>query len=140
VAESRRQVAILFGFLTVAMAAALIRGVIGAQTTTGRVAVAVIFGVLLVVFLTGWVVSARRPAHLEITEDTIRYVTRNGQVTALSRQQGDQLRFTTRRAGRIWTLGLSVVPGPGPVLTPLNFFSRKAVRQACQARGWQFAA
>jgi cytochrome c biogenesis protein CcdA len=140
VAESRRQVSFLFGFLTVAMAAALIRGVIGAQTTAGRVAVAVIFGVLLVVFLIGWAVSARRPAHLEITEDSIRYVTGNGRVTALSRQQGDELRFISRPAGRIWTLGLTVTPGPGPVLTPLTFFSRKAVRQACQARGWRFAA
>jgi hypothetical protein len=29
--------------------------------------------------------------------------------------------------------------GPGQVLSPLNFFSRKAVRQAGLSRGWRFA-
>lgn len=39
VAASRWQVSILFGFLTLAFAVALARGGIGAQSTSGRVAV-----------------------------------------------------------------------------------------------------
>jgi hypothetical protein len=144
VAESRSQVSILFGFLTVVAAAALARGVTGAQTAAGRVAVAVIFGFLLVIFIARWVVIARRPAHLEITEDAIRYVTRAGKVSVLSRAEGDELRFFRRSAGRSWIFGLTVAApgtaaGPGQVLSPLNFFSRKAVRQACRSRGWRFA-
>jgi hypothetical protein len=144
VAESRLQVSTLFGFLTLVAAAALIRGVIGAQTTGGRVAVIVIFGALLVLFIARWVIIARRPAHLEITEDAIRYVTRAGKASELSRHEGDELRFFRRAAGRTWILGLTVAApgtsaGPGQVLTPLSFFSRKAVRQGCQTRGWTVA-
>jgi len=37
---------------------------------------------------------------------------------------------------RIWTLGLTIV-GTDTIIT-LGFFSRKAVKQACRARGWRF--
>ncbi len=63
---------ILFGFLSLAAAVALARGIFDAQTTAGRVTVAVIFGILLVVFITDWIVAIRRPARLEVTEDAIR--------------------------------------------------------------------
>lgn len=139
VTENRRQVSILFGFLALAFAVALARGVAGAQTTTGRAAVAVFCGILVVAFIAGWIAAIRRPARLEVTEDDIRCVQRNGRVSTLSRQQGDELRFVKRHAGlsRIWTLGLTVV-GTDTVITPLSFFSRNAVRQACRARGWRF--
>ena len=79
----------------------------------------------------------RRSARLEITTDAIRYTQRNGQVSTLSRQSGDELRFVQKlRGGRIWTLGLTIA-GTGTVIT-LGFFSRNAVRQACRARGWRF--
>jgi hypothetical protein len=144
VAESQLHIGILFGFLTAVVAAALARGVIGAQTTGGRVAVVVIFGALLVLLITRWVIIARSPARLEISEDAIRFVPRRAQVRVLSRAEGDELRFFRRSAGRSWILGLTVaVPGtaagPGQVLSPLNFFSRKAVRQAGRSRGWRFA-
>jgi hypothetical protein len=51
VTESRQQVAFLFGFLGLAFAAALARGVTGAESSSGRVATAVLFGVLLAVIL-----------------------------------------------------------------------------------------
>lgn len=144
VAESQLHISILFGFLTVVVAAALARGVTGAQTAAGRVAVVVIFGALLVLLIARWVVIARSPARLEITEGTIRFMPRSGKVSVLSRAEGDELRFFRRSAGRSWILGLTVAApgtaaGPGQVLSPLNFFSRKAVRQACRSRGWRFA-
>ncbi len=137
VAESRSQIGLLFGFLSLAFAVALARGVTGAQSTSGRAAVVVIFGILVVVCVRAWIMMIRRPARLEIAGDIIRYVPRNGPVSTLSRQQGDELRFVRRRRGpRIWTIELTIAgSGTGIVL---GFFSQNAVRQACLARGWRF--
>jgi hypothetical protein len=138
VAESRWQVSILFGFLTLAFAVALVRGVTGAQTTSGRVAVLVLCVVLLAVFISAWIRTLRHPARLEITEDAIRCVSRNGQSATLSRQQGNELYFVRRnRAGRIWTLGLAIT-STDTVMDLGLLFSRTVVRQACAARGWRF--
>ena len=139
VSESRSQIGILFGFLSLAFAVALARGVTGAQATSGRASVAVIFGILVLACVRSWIVMIRRPARLEIAGDVIRYVPRSGPVSTLSRQQGDELRFVQRRRGlRIWTLELTIAgSGTGIVL---GLFSRNAVRQACLARGWRFDA
>jgi hypothetical protein len=138
VGESRQQVGILFGFLALAAAAALARGVTGAHTTPARVVVGVLFGALLVIFVTRWIAMLRSPSRLEITRDAVSYVHRSGQVTSLSRQSGDELRFVqTYRGGRMWTLELTVV-GAEPRIILQGFFSRRAVREACRARGWRF--
>ena len=99
-------------------------------------AAAVIFGGLLVVLIAGWIVMIRRPGRLEITEDTIRYVRRNGQVSALSRQHGNELRWVKQLRGRTWRLGLTIA-GTDTVML-LGTFSKKLVRQARLARGWRF--
>ena len=138
VAESRWQVSILFGFLTLAFAVALVRGVTGAQTMSGRVAVLVLCVVLLAVFISAWIRTLRYPARLEITEDAIRYVSRSGQSATLSGQQGNELYLVRRnRGGRIWTLGLTIT-STDTVMDLGLLFSRKAVRHACLARGWRF--
>jgi hypothetical protein len=111
--------------------------VAGASGTSGRVAVAVIFGLILVLFGRAWVVTLLHPGRLEITADEIRYVRRRGRVSALSRQWGDELSFIKVRRGRIWTRGLTVAGTDNVIL--LGYFSRAAVRQACQGRGWRFA-
>ena len=136
VRESRPQISMLFGFLAAACAAALARGAGGAHTANGRVAVTVIFGGLLVILVTGWIAALRNPGRLEITEDTIRYSRRREAVSVLSRHQGDDLRFVKELRGRTWRLGLTIA-GSGTVML-LGSFSRKAVRQACLARGWRF--
>ena len=138
VAESRWQVSILFGFLTLAFAVALPRGVTGAQTTSGRVAVVVFCVVLVTVFSSAWIRTLRHPACLEIMEDEIRYVRRKGESATLPRHQGNELFFVRRnRSGRIWTLGLAIM-GTDTVMDLGLLFSRKAVRQACLARDWRF--
>jgi hypothetical protein len=140
VAESQRQIGIMFGFLILVFAVAVVRVVTGGQANTGGVVVAILFGIFLVALIPVWIVRSRRRARLEITEDAIRYMRRDGQVSTLSRQQGDELRFVKRHAAalsRTWTLGLTIV-GTDDVITPLNLFSRDAVRQACRARGWHF--
>jgi hypothetical protein len=62
VAESRWQVSMLFGFLTLVFTVALARGVISAQTASGRVAVVVLCVVLLAVFISVWIRTLRHPA------------------------------------------------------------------------------
>ena len=136
VAERRSQVSILFGFLTLAFAVALVRGGTGAQSASARMAVVVLCVVLLTVFISAWIRTLRHPARLEITEDAIRYVPRNGQSATLSRQQGNELYLVRRnRGGRIRTLGLAIM-GTETVMDLGLWFSRKAVRQACRARDW----
>ena len=139
VAESRSQIGLLLGSLTLVFAVALARGVAGAQCTAGRVAVAVIFGILIVLIIRGWIMLVRRPSRLEVTENAVTFVRRNGQVSALSRQQGDELRFVKRHAAvmsRTSTLGLTIA-GTDTVLLLPGFFSRREVRQACRAGGWR---
>ncbi len=140
VAEGQQQIGITFGFLILVSAVVVVRVVTGGQTNTGGVVVAILFGIFLVALIAGWIVRSRRRARLEITEDAIRYVGRDGRVATLSRQQGDELRFVKRHAAamsRVWTLGLTIV-GTDTVITPLSLFSRHAVRQACRTRGWHF--
>jgi hypothetical protein len=138
VTDSRWQLSILFGFLTLAFVVALVQGVTGAQTTSGRVAVVAPYVVLLAVFISAWIRTLRHPARLEITEDAIGYVRRNGQSATVSRQPGNDLYFVRRnRGGRIWTLGLAIM-GTDTVMDLGLLFSRKEVRQACLARGWRF--
>jgi hypothetical protein len=136
IAESRAQVSIVFGVLTLAFAAALATGVAGAQSGSGRVAAAIFCGPLLGACLAGWILTLRRPTRLEVSEDAIRYVRCNGQASTLTRQPGDELRFVKYRRGRIWALGLCIA-GTDTIIF-LCLFSRSAVRQACLARGWRF--
>ena len=46
------------------------------------------------------------------------------------------MRWVKQLRGRTWRLGLTV-SGTDAVML-LGTFSRKAVQQACQARGWRF--
>jgi hypothetical protein len=141
VGEDRRQIYFLFGFLVLVFAVALGRGVAGAQTTAGRAAAGIFCVVLIVAIIAGSISLLRRPARLEVTADAIRFVQRNGQVSVLSRQSGDELRFVKKHAAplsRIWTLGVTIT-GTDTVINLPGFFSRNAVRQACRARGWRFA-
>jgi hypothetical protein len=105
--------------------------------TAGRVAVAVVCCILLVAVGTAWIGAIRHPARLEVSTDALRYVQRNGQMSSLSRQTGDELQFVlTRRGPRIWSLRLAVA-GTDSALA-LGPLSRHAVRQACLDRGWRF--
>jgi hypothetical protein len=78
VAEDRRQIGFLFGFLILVFAVALVRGVAGAQTTAGRAAAGVFCAVVLVVLMAGLISLLRRPARLEVSADEIRFVRRDG--------------------------------------------------------------
>ena len=139
--ESRRQGNIVLALLAAVFAVALFRLVAGAQSSTGRVAGAVVFGAVLVGLIVGWIRMSRSPRRrLEITQDAIRYVRPGGRVDALSRQWGDELRFVVQHRGvasRVWALGLTI-KGTDTVMDVRGEFSREAVRQACLAHGWRF--
>lgn len=140
VAEDRRQIGLLFGFLILVFAVALGRGVSGAQTTAGRAVAGTLCILLLAAAVAGLFSLLRRPARLEVSADTIRFVRRNGQSSVLSRQSGHELRFVKLQHGalsRIWTLGLGVA-GTDTVIGLPGFFARNTVRQACSSCGWRF--
>lgn len=140
VAEDRRQIGFLFGFLILVFAAALGRGLAGAQTAGGRAAAAIFCVVILVAVIAGLISLLRRPARLEVSADAIRFVRRDGHAAVLSRQSGNELRFVKQHRGafsRIWTLGVTIT-GTDTVIDLPGFFARNSVRQACSARGWRF--
>jgi hypothetical protein len=141
IAESRLQLAVVLGFLILVSAVAGARAAAGAQTSAGRVAAVVICGLIALALIARWIVIARQqPSRLEVGADVIRYVRRNGQVAALSRQLGDELRFVMRHRGalsRFWTLELTIA-GTADTMVLSGTFSRAAVKQACRARGWRF--
>ncbi len=72
VSESRSQIGILFGFLSLAFAVALARGVTGAQSRRGGSPSRSSSAVLVLVCVRGWIMMIRRPARLEIAADVIR--------------------------------------------------------------------
>jgi hypothetical protein len=139
--ERRWQNNIVLAFILVAFAVTLFNVEKHAQTSTGRVTGAVVFGAVLVLLIVGWIRMNQRPrGRLEITGDAIRYVEPGGRVSALSRQSGDELAFSLQHRGamsRVWALELAV-KGTGTAIHVRGEFPRAAVRQACIAHGWHF--
>src|SRR5712691_326073 len=138
VRESRAQRDGLFGGLIAIFVLALARGTAGAETSAGRIAVTIFTTAVIAILVTGWIVIVRRRSRLEISRATISYVTRGNDRLVLSRQAGGRLRITHRGSGRYHTPGL-VLDGSDQVL-PLGLFSLRQVKQACQSKGWEFAA
>ena len=129
----------LFGFLTLAMGAALVRGLIGAGSTSGRLLVGVIFGGALLLVTAGWLRVVRRAEHLDISDTEVRLVSGDGsRPRVIQRASGEQLRFVARSAGRVTLFGL-YQPGSDTTLL-LQLFSRKAVEAALLAHGWQLGS
>ena len=130
----------LYGILTLAFLAALIRGVTGAMTTGGRIAAGILFGALAAVVVFRWFWEVRHPGRLEVSTSTVRFVSGSGKVATqeISRSAGDQLQFVGRGAGRYVSLALQQ-PASGTTLS-LGMFDRKPVRRACEANGWRFGS
>jgi len=115
---------------------ALVRGLLGAQTTTGRALVGAIFGGLLALILAGWLRLVRHPDLLEVSYEQIEYAPSRAQRAVISRERGADLQFLAKSAGRIAFLALSH-PSSGTLIS-LHLFSRKAVQAACESHGWRF--
>ncbi len=127
----------LAALLCLAFGLALVRGLVGAETETGRVLIGVIFGGGLLLILAGWLRAVRHPEQLEVGDEAIRLTpTPRRPTEAIERSDGETLRFGAKAAGRVNFLTLSQ-PDSGRAIT-LHLFSRKTVRVACEAHGWRF--
>jgi hypothetical protein len=136
VGESRWQRDGLFAFLAVAFALALFRGLAGAHTTGGRIAVSVVMGGLLVLVVALWLNAVRRPSVLEVASERIHLVNRAKKRSGdLVKSQGSEVGLVARRSGRYFTLLLRQSSTTRSL--PLPLFSRRAVAHACRAQGWE---
>jgi hypothetical protein len=135
--QNRRQRAGLFAFIAALIAAALVRGLIGASTTNVRVAVGVIFGVILAVVLTGWWRVYAGKAELEISALRIRYLDTSGrEFPDINRSGGSALAWVVTRRGRLVSTSLRQTATNTSIA--LSLFDRREVIAACVAAGWQF--
>lgn len=125
----------VFGFIAVVAAAALARGVVGATTTGGRVAVAAIFGTLLIGTVVAWVLLGRNPLELQISDDRIVLVPSTGRQVHEPLWRGGGPVELIRRAAQssTWTLHQ---PATGRLLL-LDLFDINAVRATLAERGWR---
>jgi hypothetical protein len=106
-------------------------------TTSGKAQAAVFFGLFIALCAFLWWYQNRRRSRIQVTSDEIRYW-----------YQGRDLQFTLSRepaaATELAGTGLAVIEGR--YLTAggsgdrmdIRYFSRPAVRRACESRGWSF--
>jgi len=128
----------LFGGLVFVFSLALVRGAIGASTTTGRIVGIAFFGAIVIFGTIFWIRRRRRAPWLEISDDTIELLRPNSSAELqLAKASGNQLRFVSVGSYRSRSLGLAIV-GSNTEL-PLQFFSKKAVKQACIEHNWEFS-
>jgi HAMP domain-containing protein len=125
----------LFGGLIVIFVLALVRGLAGAQTSAGRVAVIVFAALVIAGLLAAWIVQLARPSRLEVTAQAVTLVDARGKRTTLSREAGDELKVVISGGGRYRRRGLTIA-GSGTVI-PLGFFSLTQVQRAATAAGWR---
>ena len=84
VRPSRLQRDGLFGVLVAVFVLVLVRGLAGAQTTGGAVAVAVFAGGVTAILLWAWIAAIMRPARLEITDQAVTLVDGRGKYAVFS--------------------------------------------------------
>ncbi|MBA2725275.1 MAG: hypothetical protein H0U53_04730 [Actinobacteria bacterium] len=139
VPEKSRVVDLLWGFLTVGFALALVRGHFGAETSTGRIVGDVIFGALLIGTVCIWWRSRRDPARLEVSPEAIRYTFRGARnPITLSRAEGNLYLRIVFTGGRVRTpLRYLKVTGSDQAIL-MHTFDWSEVERACIANGWRF--
>ena len=136
VAERSRRVDILWGFLTAAFAVALVRGHIGAATTTGPTVVDFLFGTLLAVAVGAWIWFRRHPARLQITPEAVVFSHR-GQRLGTTLPAPGELYVHTTFIGGTDRLRFLKVTGSDEAI-PMTMFDDAEVTAACRASGWRF--
>ena len=127
----------LFGVLEAVFVLALVRGLAGAASPGGKIAVAVFIGGAIAVLAWAWIRLIRRPARLEISAEAVTLVEPGGQRKALTRTLGDEILVTVTGGGRYRRSALTIA-GSGTLL-PMSFFSLAEIQRACEASGWRFS-
>ena len=135
-AERPRRVDVLWGFLTVAFGAALVRGHLGAGTATSRLVIDAALGSLLAGSIAAWIWFRRHPARLEITEEAVAFSHR-GQPNATRLVGPGELYIRTTHLGGTDRLQFLKVTGSEEAI-PLQMFDHGEVKTACRASGWRF--
>lgn len=125
------------GFLTVACGAALVRGHLGAGSTTSRLLVDLVFGALVAGSIGAWLWFRRHPARLEITPDAVAFSHR-GQSASTRLVGPGELDVHTTHIGGTDRLHFLKVTGSEEAI-PLTMFDHEEVKAACRANGWRFA-
>jgi hypothetical protein len=135
VAERARRVDVLFGFLAVAFAAALVRGHLGAGSARSRLVLDVLLGGLVAAIVFTWVWLRRHPASLEITPEWV-VLAHSGRAgtTGFDRDSGD-LHFELS-GGRARVLLLKSTGSDEAI--SLQMFDHGEVEAALRANGWRF--
>jgi hypothetical protein len=136
VRPSKWQRDVLFGGLILILVLGLVRGLSGASTGGGRVAVIVFAGSVTALLLATWIAQLLWPGRLEITDEAVTLVAGHGKKTTLSRESGDELRVVVSR-GR-YRRRLLTIDGSGTVI-PLGFFSLAEIERATAAHGWRLS-
>jgi hypothetical protein len=136
VPERPRRVDLLWGFLSLVFAAALVRGHFGASSTTSRLVVDLGFGTLLVGSIAAWIWFRRHPARLEITPEAVAFEHR-GQSGSTRLVRPGELYIRTTLVGGTDRLNFLKVTGSDEAIV-LTMFDHEEVKAACRANGWRF--
>ncbi|HSS68916.1 MAG TPA: hypothetical protein VLK34_10225 [Nocardioidaceae bacterium] len=132
--ESNTQRNFLYGFLTVAIAVALVRGALSHPDGFTLVVMALLTVVFALV-LAAWWLTWRDPYRVEVSVERVRYLGRKTLgYPDLVRDRGIDLWLYARPAGRSEVLVLEQ-PASGQEWT-LRFVGRQPLVDACTARGW----
>ncbi|HVB42412.1 MAG TPA: hypothetical protein VNF47_06850 [Streptosporangiaceae bacterium] len=107
-------------------------------TTSGRIATIVFFGFFIALFALGLMAAVRQRSRLQISTETILYVTAKDDTLTLDRQSGNVLRLVQTGTSSRRRLGLT--NGDAEMILPISRFSTRELGQACAARGWEFPA
>jgi uncharacterized membrane protein YuzA (DUF378 family) len=125
----------LFGFLTVVLIAAIVRGALGARRTSTYVVMG-LCAALLVVVLISWVRQRRRPSSLEIGPDLIRFLDPGAQTPERElRRMGGAIVVGVRRLDLRRAVVYIAQPDTGTSID-LNYYKVRPVAVACRAQGW----
>jgi hypothetical protein len=138
VAEKAHRVDWVWGFLAVVFAVALVRGLLGADTGTGRLAVGAGMGLLALGSGGGWWWFRRHPARLEVGPEEIGFAHRGRRRSATIRRETGDLEIRTTHVGGKNRLHFLTATGTEEAV-PLTTFDHAEVETACRMQGWRFA-
>ncbi|MFN2390119.1 MAG: DUF3592 domain-containing protein [Actinomycetota bacterium] len=138
VKQKQSSVIAIYGFLAVVFAIALVRGHLGAETTTGRVVGDLIFGALTLGSIAALVRFQKRPGRITVARDVISYSHRGATTPIELHRTGDLYIGRTFTASGIAAAHYLKVDGSDAVIS-LAVFDRNEVERACLAMGWGFS-
>jgi hypothetical protein len=134
VRESNAQRNLLYGFVTLALAVAVLRGLLSHPSSLTLTAV-VVLALVLVLMVAAWWRTWRDPYRIEVSVERVCYLGRHkSEYRDMAREDGIDLWLYARPVGRSEVL---VLEQPASDLQwTLRFFGRQPIIDACMARGW----